>query len=162
MNTASHNQTLNKEVIIQAPLSLTWHAWTIADRVSVWFAPETVIVPEEGGAFELYFERGNTSGMNTRGCKITKLVPEQELHFTWKGPDPFADLMNQDELTLVKVNFVKMDDETTKVMVEHSGFQTGDSWNEAFQWHQMAWSGVLSSLKSALEQGEGKLCCQPE
>ncbi|MFB5089802.1 SRPBCC domain-containing protein, partial [Psychrobacillus sp. PGGUH221] len=34
-------------------------------------------------------------------------------------------------------------------------------WTDAFQWHQMAWSGVLSSLKSVLEKGEGNLCCQP-
>ncbi|WP_370873474.1 SRPBCC family protein [Peribacillus cavernae] len=135
----------------------------MSDRVSEWFAPEAVVEPKEGGPFELYFEPGNTTGMNTKGCKITKLVDEKELQFTWKGPDQFADIMNMDnELTIVKVSFEEVDHETTKVIVEHTGFKSDENWSDAFKWHQMAWSGVLDSLKSVLEKGEGNLCCQPE
>ncbi|PLR96888.1 SRPBCC family protein [Bacillus sp. T33-2] len=162
MNTASENKVIAKEVIINAPLNLVWHAWTISDRVAEWFAPETVVEPREGGPFELFFVPGNKAGMNTKGCIITKIVPEKELHFTWKGPDQFADFMNQESnLTVVKVKFAGIDEQTGKVSLEHTGFKEGDSWSEAFQWHEMAWSQVLSSLKSALEKGEGNLCCQP-
>lgn len=101
--------------------------------------------------------------MNTKGCKIIRIVNEEELHFTWKGPDPFAQIMNQKhELTIVKVKFEKIDADTSKVIVEHSGFNDGEAWEEAFNWHKMAWSGVIGSLKSELEKGEGSLCCQPE
>lgn len=34
--------------------------------------------------------------------------------------------------------------------------KTTEEWNEAIKWHEMAWSGVLESLKSALEKGEGQ------
>jgi phenylpropionate dioxygenase-like ring-hydroxylating dioxygenase large terminal subunit len=100
--------------------------------------------------------------MNTRGCKIIKLVNEKELQFTWKGPDQFESLMNNEtELTTVYVSFQPIDIHSTKVIVEHSGFKDDDNWKEAIDWHQMAWSGVLRGLKSALEKGEGNLCCQP-
>ncbi|MGM9987805.1 MAG: SRPBCC domain-containing protein [Bacillaceae bacterium] len=162
MNTFSKEKTLIKEVTIKAPIDLVWYAWIISERVSKWFAPEVVIEGREGGAYELYFIPGNKTEMNTKGCKIMKLVSEKELQFTWKGPDQFADIMNKEnELTIVKVTFVIIDEHTTKVIVEHTGFNNEDNWLEAINWHQMAWSGVLTSLQSALEKGEGNLCCQP-
>ena len=162
MTTTTNDKAIIKEITINAPLNLVWYAWTISERVSEWFAPETVVEAKEGGAYELYFIPGNSKGMNTKGCKITKLINEKELHFTWKGPDQFEAVMNKEnELTKVKVYFELIDDDSTKVMVEHIGFKDNADWSEAINWHQTAWSGVLGSLKSALEKGEGYLCCQP-
>ena len=163
MSTTTNDQAINKELIINAPLDLVWFAWTISERVSEWFAPETVVEAREGGAYELYFIPGNKTGMNTKGCKITKLIEEKELHFTWKGPDQFEALMNKEnELTIVHVSFESVNDTSTKVIVKHTGFKSIEEWTEAINWHQMAWSGVLGSLKSSLEKGEGILCCQPK
>lgn len=157
------DRSVSKEVIISAPIDLVWYAWTIAERVSEWFAPQAIVEPVEGGAYELYFIPGNTDMMNTKGCKIVQLKREEQLQFTWKGPDQFADLMNsENRLTDVKVKFDEINEETTKVSIEHLGFEEGEQWKEAVNWHDMAWSGVLDSLKSALEKGEGNLCCQPE
>ncbi|WP_342577711.1 SRPBCC domain-containing protein [Psychrobacillus sp. FSL K6-2843] len=153
---------INKEITITAPIDLVWYAWTISERVSEWFASEAIINPKIDGAYELYFIPGNKTGMNTKGCKITKIVEQNELHFTWKGPDQFASIMNdENSLTLVKVNFSNTDNNITKISVNHSGFKSDENWSEVIKWHDMAWSGVLSSLKSALEKGEGNLCCKP-
>ena len=160
--TTSNIKTIINEITIIAPLNLVWYAWTISERVSQWFAPETVIEAKEGGAYELYFIPGNSTGMNTKGCKITKLINEKELHFTWKGPDQFGAFMNnENQLTKVNVNFISISNDSTRVIVEHTGFGDNKDWNEATNWHQMAWSGVLDSLKSSIEKGEGNLCCQP-
>lgn len=162
METISNEKSFIKEVIIAAPLDLVWHAWTISNRVSKWFAPKTIVEPKIGGAFELYFEPDNTNGMNTRGCKIKKIVSRKELVFTWKGPDQFAPLMNNvNDLTVVKVT-LEDQGKQTKVMVKHGGWKDGEDWEEAIKWHEMAWQGVLKSLKTALENGEGELCCQPK
>jgi uncharacterized protein YndB with AHSA1/START domain len=159
----TNDKSVIKEVTINAPINLVWFAWTITERVLEWFAPEAVVEAKEGGAYELYFIPGNREGMNTNGCKITRLVNEQELHFTWKGPDQFDSLMNNErELTNVHVRFKSINTDTTKVIVEHIGFKDNEDWYEAINWHEMAWSGVLDSLKAALEKGEGNLCCQPE
>jgi uncharacterized protein YndB with AHSA1/START domain len=157
-----NDKAIINEVRINAPLNLVWYAWTISNRVSEWFAPETVVEAKEGGAYELYFIPGNKTGMNTSGCKITKIIKEKELHFTWKGPDQFESLMNnENELTTVNVSLESLNENSTKVIVEHIGFKDNNDWIEAIKWHQMAWSGVLDSLKSTLETGEGNLCCQP-
>ncbi|MED3573938.1 SRPBCC family protein [Cytobacillus praedii] len=162
MKAISNKVGITNNIIIDAPLSLVWHAWTISERVAQWFAPETIIEAKEGGAFELYFVPGNRTGMNTRGCKIIKMIDQDELQFNWKGPDQFEEVMNKgEELTSVKVKLVSINEGTTKVIIEHTGFKNEDRWAEAIKWHQMAWSGVLSSLKSALEKGEGELCCHP-
>lgn len=100
--------------------------------------------------------------MNTKGCKITKFINEKELQFTWKGPDQFESFMNnENDLTTVNVSFTPIDEHSTKVVIQHTGFKDRDDWVEAINWHDMAWSGVLESLKSALEKGEGNICCQP-
>ena len=162
MITETNDKAIIKEATIQSPVSLVWYAWTISERVSEWFAPEAIVDAKQGGAYELYFIPGNRASMNTKGCKITKLVDEKELHFTWKGPDQFEALMNnENELTTVKISLSSKDENSTKVKIEHIGFKDNADWIEALNWHQMAWSDVLDSLKSALEKGEGNLCCQP-
>lgn len=155
-------KTVSKEVTIGSPIDLVWFAWTIPERVQEWFAPQAVVEPKVGGAYELYFIPGNTDMMNTKGCKIVQLIKEEKLQFTWKGPDQFSDLMNQENhLTVVDVTFCKVEEGTTRVSIDHTGFKEGEEWQEAYGWHVAAWSGVLDSLKAALEKGEGKLCCQP-
>ena len=162
MNVNSQEISLKMDITISAPLDLVWYAWVMEERVTEWFAPEAVVEAKEGGKYELYFVPGNTTSMNTKGCRITKLADKKELSFTWKGPDPFEALMNQTEdLTIVHVVFEEIDSETTKIFVEHTGFIDEENWAEAYNWHKMAWSGVLSSLKAALEKGEGNICCQP-
>lgn len=156
------DQAIKNEVTVNAPLNLVWYAWTISERVSEWFAPEAKVEAVEGGKYELYFIPGNDTAMNTKGCTILKLIDERDLVFTWKGPDQFAPVMNsENELTTVHVSFKSNDSSSTSVIVEHRGFKDDTRWKEAIKWHQMAWEGVLSSFKSALEQGEGSLCCQP-
>jgi uncharacterized protein YndB with AHSA1/START domain len=162
MELNAKEKTIIKEISIQAPKSLVWHAWTRADRVSQWFAAEANIEAKVNSAYELYFIPGNKTGMNTKGCKVSKLVREEQLNFTWKGPDQFSAIMNNEEnLTIVEVRFEAIKGEQTLINIFHHGFKDEESWNEAIAWHEMAWTGVLESLKSALEKGEGSLCCQP-
>lgn len=162
MSITTNGKTIIKEATIYSPLEFVWYAWTISERVSEWFAPEAAIEAREGGKYELYFVPGNKTGMNTRGCKVTKLKNEEELLFTWKGPDQFESIMNnEDDLTIVSVSFKPIDETATNVLVKHSGFKDHEEWAEAIKWHEMAWAGVLDSLKSALEKGKGNLCCQP-
>lgn len=162
MNTSTNDKSILKEITINAPINLVWSAWTISERVAEWFAPEANIEAKLNGAFELYFIPGNETSMNTKGCKITKYDYEELLHFTWKGPDQFETIMNNvDDLTTVKVKFESIGGNSTKVILEHVGFKHSEYLVEAIQWHEMAWSGVLQSLKAAIEKGEGNLCCQP-
>lgn len=149
------------EVKINADQELVWWAWLRSERIIQWFAPQANIVPHKGGAFELFFDPAHPDKMNTKGCTFLSLTPYESFEFTWKGPDDFASLMNQeDSLTRVKVSLGK-EGEQTVITVAHIGWGAGEEWEKAKQWHQMAWDFSLASLKKALETGKGELCCQP-
>lgn len=155
------NIVISKKITVNAPIDLVWHAWTISERVSQWFAAKSIVEARIDGPYELYFNPADTNTMNTKGCKISKISKEEELEFSWKGPDHFAAVMNkEDELTKVNVSFKKVGDQT-EITVIHTGWKSDPEWTEAIDWHKMAWDGVLSSLKSNIENGQGDLCCKP-
>jgi uncharacterized protein YndB with AHSA1/START domain len=155
-------EPLRLEVIVEAPLDLVWLAWTETERITEWFAPAANIVPVEEGAYELFFDPVEHTHMSTIGCVITAIEPMERLVFTWKGPDQFAQLMNEPvPATSVEVTF-QMEKDRTRVLVEHSGWGNGYSWNEAWEWHNKAWEEVLQSLVSGMESGEGLLWYTPE
>lgn len=151
-------KTLEFEINIAASKEQLWSAWTSNENVAGWFAPIANIEPKVGGAFELFFDPSNREHMTTKGCKFLELVPMERLSFQWKGPDDFAQIMNEDHLTIVNVTFTE-DNKTTTVKVFHSGWGTGDEWSKAVKWHEFAWKQVLGSLKDYVESDHGNLCC---
>ena len=156
------NEPVRVEVTMAAPRNLVWWAWTKPDRITVWFAPEARLDARPGGPFELFFDPSDHDHQCTKGCIFTLVEPYQRFGFTWKGPDQFATLMNNpNSLTSVLVTLYD-EDRGTRVVVEHSGWGEGEEWAQARAWHQTAWEQVLGSLKSALESGQGLLCCAPE
>jgi len=155
-------KSIIQEVSIQSSKELVWYAWIIEDRVTKWFAPAAHVEGKLGGAFELFFVPDNPDIMGTKGCKFIQFEPMDRLAFTWKGPDDFAEIMNQEgSLTTVHVTFSE-NGASTQVTVEHAGWGDGPEWEKAKEWHVMAWKQVLGSLKSSIESGEGDLCCVPE
>ncbi|MFE4524855.1 MULTISPECIES: SRPBCC domain-containing protein [Bacillaceae] len=64
---------------------------------------------------------------------MEKLIPQQELNYQWKGPDQFDELMNHGELTLVQVSFKEIDENTTEVKVNHTGWKNGEEWDQAYK-----------------------------
>jgi len=152
--------TIIETAFLQADVDLVWKAWTQAERVTQWFAPGAAIEPVVGGKYELYFDPSDKTKMSTAGCVILQYEAPQTLVFQWKGPDPFAHIMNHaDSLTQVKVS-LEPSSGGTQVTVEHTGWGQSEAWQEAREWHVAAWKQVLASLKSKIESGEGMLCCQ--
>ncbi|NMO96102.1 SRPBCC family protein [Paenibacillus lemnae] len=151
---------ITQEIWIHADLELVWKAWTKEDRITEWFAPAARIEPRSGGAFELFFNPADPTVMSTKGCIILSYEAPHKLVFQWKGPDPFATIMNRTEsLTLVQVSLNPTDSGTHVVLV-HTGWGITEEWVQARQWHVQAWEQMLDSLKSSIESGSGKLCCQ--
>ncbi|MBM7585924.1 uncharacterized protein YndB with AHSA1/START domain [Bacillus pakistanensis] len=151
---------IRKEIIINAELSLVWKAWTESERIIKWFAPAAEIDPRENGKFELYFSPDNKDMMSTKGCRILQYKEPTLLEFEWKGPDPFAGVMNdENNLTTVSVEFESLN-EMTKVTLIHQGWKDTEEYSHAREWHVQAWEQMLKSLKSNMESGEGILCCQ--
>ena len=154
------NKCIEKKIELNASKESIWSAWTTAEKVQEWFAPKAIIDNSVGGTYELYFIPNNPHSMNTKGCKIRKIEINKELSFDWKAPDQFKDLMNNDSnLTSVIVTFEETTSTITKLKLKHIGFKTGDTWREAYEWHNEAWTQVLSSFKNYIENETGNLCC---
>ncbi|WP_353049507.1 hypothetical protein [Paenibacillus sp. ISL-20] len=61
---------------------------------------------------------------------------------------------------MVKVSFGPEQDGCTRITLEHTGWKDTEASLQAREWHVDAWKGMLTSLKSGIESGEGILCCQ--
>jgi uncharacterized protein YndB with AHSA1/START domain len=144
------NNLIELDKKVNASLIKTWEAWTDGEKVVKWFSPEANIEPDVGGAYELFFDPNDHSHMSTIGCVITLIETMKRLFFQWKGPDQFADIMNNPPKTKVEVTFQREGD-ATLVNVKHLGWGIGVSWDEARAWHVRAWKDVLDSLGEYLD-----------
>ncbi|MBD8497000.1 SRPBCC family protein [Paenibacillus arenosi] len=150
--------TITQQLVIQREQEQIWQAWLEADHLVKWFSPEAEIEAKVGGKFELYFNPSNKNKMSTKGCKIAQLEPFESFTFQWKGPDPFAEVMNQEErLTEVKVTLQPVAN-GTNVIVVHTGWYNHETkeTQQAIEWHKEAWANMLASLKSYLQPESSK------
>src|SRR5882672_7109296 len=74
--------------VINAPVADVWKAWTTAEGIESFFAPKAAkVVPEPGGAFELWFGVDHPEGQRgSEGCLFHSVVPMQQLVFEWNAP----------------------------------------------------------------------------
>jgi uncharacterized protein YndB with AHSA1/START domain len=114
--------SLVSQIVVNCNLELVWKAWTESDRLSEWIAPEALVDLKKGGKYELYFDPNHKQSMSTIGCKILHIDAPYSLIFEWKGPDPFAEVMNDPAyLTQVEVK-LKAVSIGTLVTLCHSGW----------------------------------------
>ncbi len=143
--------SIKLETKIKTTLESIWHAWTEDKSITQWFPPEANIEPKLGGFFELFFDPHNHNHQSTIGCVITSFEPKTQIAFTWKGPNQFANIMNDpSSLTRVIISFLEKLDYVL-VKLEHMGWNTGKEWEEARTWHEEQWQIVLNDLKNFLE-----------
>lgn len=151
------------QLSVPAPLERVWELWTVASEVEKWFAPIARIEPKIGGQYELFFVPSNLQNKNTEGCHIVHMTPQKDLTFTWKGPSQFAELMNAPvPQTTVNLRFKQNLDGTTCVKLFHRGFGDDESWDYAYDWHQLAWAGVLNHLYTKTKKSDLLLGFSPE
>lgn len=135
------------EKTISISLDEAWLLWAEADKLTTWLTVKANIKPEVGGSYELFWDPEHPEQNSTIGCKILELNPKQSLVFQWKGPVPFADVMNVDPLpTWVRVTLISKSHTQTTIRLEHFGWKSGIKWSEAKKWQESAWLQAFSQL----------------
>lgn len=133
--------------------SRLWDAWVDPGQTSIWFAAHARIIPELGGAYELFWRPDNPQSDSTLGCRITAIQKQRYLAFTWRGPDAFKEVMNEGnpppQPTHVTVVF-EDNERSTRIQVSHVGFGTGKRWEEAREWQKAAWNHCFDNLEAFL------------
>jgi uncharacterized protein YndB with AHSA1/START domain len=145
-------RTIHGEVVVDAPVSEVWRAWTTKEGAASFFAPDCSIELEVGGAYEMYFipdaEPGQRGG---EGCTILAIQPEKMLSFTWNAPPSLAEAREQ--FTHVTLRFEPLPDNRTRVTLTQDGWGEGGKWDEAFDYFKRAWLEIV--LPRLVQRFEG-------
>ncbi|MBN2564599.1 MAG: SRPBCC domain-containing protein [Candidatus Eisenbacteria bacterium] len=135
-------RVINGEVMVDAPLSEVWNAWTTEEGIKSFFAPACNIELRVGGAYEMFFlpdgEPGKRGG---EGCRIMAIQPERMLSFTWNAPPHLPKARAQ--FTHVTIRFEPVGSGGTRVELRHDGWGDGGQWDEAFAYFQRAWIEIV-------------------
>jgi uncharacterized protein YndB with AHSA1/START domain len=132
---------------INAPVADVWRAWTTPEGIEGFFAPKAArVVPEPGGAFELWFGLDYPEGSRgSEGCLFHSVTPQKQLVFEWSAPPPIPTIRKL--RTLVYLDFAPADGDRTTLTLRNFGYGEGDEWAKAKAYFEKAWPAVMASLE---------------
>lgn len=135
------------EAIINASPEEVWNCWITEEGIKSFFAPKCDIEFKIGGKYECYFTLTNPVGQQgSEDCKILSYLPYKMLSFSWGGRAKIHPTVRK-EKTWVVIEFGKMDNNKTKLRFTNLGYKKGEEWDDAYDYFQNAWSGVLKQLE---------------
>lgn len=155
--------TIDHEIEVNCNKARAFQMWTDPETLAAFLGPVTRIEARVGGAYELAFfpdDDPDGSKYGTKGAKILKLDPPDRLVFQWivfsadseKGgaaPPANANLHRQmPTSTWVQVDFVSLQDNHSRVRLQHLGFGNGAEWDDAQRWFDPVWANVLDRFQS--------------
>lgn len=149
---AAAERAIDKSVLVAAPIDEAWAAWTTREGIVSFMAPDAVIEPRVGGAFQIHFDPGAPAG--SRGAdemRFMALQPPHMLSFDWNAPPSLPQVRLQ--RTFVIVRLAPEGERATRVSLHHTGWGDGGEWDRAHAYFDRAWGTVLDSLKRRFEQG---------
>jgi uncharacterized protein YndB with AHSA1/START domain len=151
--TAAHAQerSVQKEVVVKAPIDAVWAAWSTSEGITSFFAPEAVVEAKPGGAFFIHINPYAPPGL--KGADDMRVMAVQEkklLSFTWNAPPSLPEARAQ--RTFVMLRFEPVDG-GTKVRLTHTGWGDGGEWDKAYAYFDRAWGGVLANLQKRFVEG---------
>jgi uncharacterized protein YndB with AHSA1/START domain len=102
------------ERTLNAPLAKVWSALTDVDQMREWYFDLKEFKPEVGFEFEFVVEHEGNRYHHL--CRITEVIPQKKIAYTWRYKDAPGDSLVTFELFA--------DGEKTRVKVTHAGIET--------------------------------------
>lgn len=131
---------LNLEQEFNAPIDKVFAAWTDPAIIKTWFAPGEMTVPEAtadpkpGGKYRIVMQDQDGEQHIVVG-EFKSLTPHTQLIFSWRWE-------TSPNTTLVKVELESVNEQQTKLRLNHSEFI-----EEGFRDHHLqGWQGCLANL----------------
>jgi uncharacterized protein YndB with AHSA1/START domain len=149
---AAEERSLQKEVVVKAPVEAVWNAWTTTEGVKSFFAPDARVDARPDGPFEIYMNPYAEPGM--KGADDMRFLAVQDkkmISYTWNAPPQMPEARRQ--RTVVIVRFTPLSDNETRVNLTHIGWGDGGEWDKAYAYFDRAWSGVLANLQKRFVSG---------
>ena len=151
MTDPSVGQPLQPDIIvtrtINAPVADVWRAWTTPEGIESFFARKAAkVVPEPGGAFELWFGLDNPEGSRgSEGCVFHSVTPQTQLVFEWNAPPTIPSIRKL--RTLVYLDFAPAEGNRTTLTLRNFGYGEGDEWAKAKAYFEKAWPAVMAGIE---------------
>lgn len=149
-----HSPDIDIQVVIDRPVDKVFEAWIKPELLEQWLARKARVEPAPGGAYEMFWDIENPAINSTQGCRIADIVPNAELSFNWRGPEPYSSVMG----CATRV-FVRLEPRGASTLLRfvHTGWGAGQQWEEARLWMAETWRKAIENLKSFLESSEKML-----
>ena len=148
-------------ITIQAPEEKVFQALTVAHELERWFPTKAENDPVPGGRFTFEWDFPDAPASNHMRCgEYTEVIPYKTVSHTWDAR-PKRDLtIGHGELKDTKPTVVEFrltphseDPNVTRLMLIHSGWESGREWDELKESHLRGWTFFLGNLKTYLETG---------
>jgi uncharacterized protein YndB with AHSA1/START domain len=145
-------RSIDKEVIVPAPIAAVWQDWTTKAGIESFFAPEAEIDARVGGAFHIHIDPYGEPGMKgADDMRFMALQPPKMLSFDWNAPPSLPEARQQ--RTFVIVRLAEVDARSTRVTLHQVGWGDGGEWDKTYAYFDRAWGNVLANLKQRHESG---------
>lgn len=145
-------RAIDKQILVEATLDEAWDAWTTRAGIVSFFAPDAVIEPRVGGAFQIHIDPTAPTGMKgADDMRFLALQPKKMISFDWNAPPHLPQARAQ--RTFVIVRFESVAERQTRVSLHHTGWGDGGEWDQAFTYFDRAWGNVLANLKKRFDSG---------
>jgi uncharacterized protein YndB with AHSA1/START domain len=138
--------TLKTEQVINAPVERVWKAITDAAEMKKWYFDIARFEARPG--FEFKFVAGDEKKQYTHYCRVTAVVPQKKLAYTWKYDE-------YPVVTEVTFEIEPLPGDKTRVILNHDGLDSFPQDNPSFRRESFAggWKHIIgTSLKEYLEK----------
>jgi uncharacterized protein YndB with AHSA1/START domain len=133
------------EKIYNAPVEKVWKAITDRDQMAQWYFDLKEFRPEPG--FEFTFYGGDENKQFEHHCRVTTVVPNSKLAYTWRYPGYAGESL---------VTFELFDENgKTKLVLTHTGLDTFPKEEKSFEKKNFVagWNEIIgTSLKEYVEK----------
>jgi uncharacterized protein YndB with AHSA1/START domain len=135
------------ERTFDAPVSKVWEAISDKNKMKHWYFELENFKPEVG--FEFHFNGGPPEKVYTHLCKVTEVIPQKKLSYTWR----YENYLGSSLLTFELFS----EGEKTRLKLTHEGIESfpQDSKDFARESFTAGWKQIIgTSLKDYLESGK--------
>jgi uncharacterized protein YndB with AHSA1/START domain len=130
------------ERTLNAPTARVWQALTDVDQMRAWYFDLKEFKPEPGFEFEFVVDHEGNSYQHL--CKVTEVVPQKKIAYTWRYKGEPGESLVTFELTGTG--------DQTKLRLTHEGLQTFPAKSAyARKNFEAGWTAIAGELKKFVE-----------
>jgi uncharacterized protein YndB with AHSA1/START domain len=120
--------TVEREIVIDAPLDVVWRTITEPDQITQWFADEVTFDAQPGAEGTFVFDEHARNSRFRVALVVEAVEPPHRFSFRWGHPDDVA--ADDSNSVLVEFTLVAETSEQTRLRVAETGLRTV-AWTDA-------------------------------